>query len=235
MSEATLVIDGLSAWYGKSQVLRSVSLSVGRGEIVALLGRNGAGKTTLLRSIMGLVHELSGDVRFDGQSLMKAPTHERAKSLAYVPEDRGVFGTITVAENLRIAARPGGRWDEARIYAAFPELVQRSRQFAARLSGGEQQMLSIGRALSTGPSIILLDEPSEGLAPVIVQRLVQVMQAIKADGIGVLLVDHNIDLCRAVAERFCIIDGGTAVWEGTPAQLDASSDVIARHLSLEQV
>ncbi|MDF0520139.1 ABC transporter ATP-binding protein [Bradyrhizobium yuanmingense] len=228
-----LIVRDLHAWYEKSHVLQGVDVQVQRGQTVAILGRNGAGKTTTLRSIMGLVHA-QGTITFNGNSLSEVATHEIARrGLAFVPENRAVFTTLDVRENLSIAFRKGSPWTPDAAAELFPSLRRRWKSAAGRLSGGEQQMLAIARALMTNPSLLLLDEPTEGLAPVIVDELVQLMLSLKARGLTILLVEQSIQVCRAVADTHAILDEGRIVWTGTTASLSSSSEVLAKHLTLE--
>jgi len=228
-----LIVRDLHAWYEKSHVLQGVDVQVQRGQTVAILGRNGAGKTTTLRSIMGLVHA-QGTITFDGDPLSELATHEIARrGLALVPENRAVFTTLDVRENLSIAFRKGSPWTPDAAAELFPSLRRRWKSAAGRLSGGEQQMLAIARALMTNPSLLLLDEPTEGLAPVIVDELVQLMLSLKARGLTILLVEQSIQVCRAVADTHAILDEGRVVWTGTTASLSSSGEVLAKHLTLE--
>ncbi len=233
MTDTVLAIRDLNAWYDKSHILHGVSVDMHPGETVAILGRNGAGKTTILRSIMGLVR-IEGTVAFEGQSLVRIPTHEIARrGLALVPEHRGIFATLSVQENLHIAYRDGSPWTLDIAVELFPSLGRRWKTAGGRLSGGEQQMLAIARALMSNPRLLLLDEPTEGLAPVIVDQLVELMGNLKRRGLTILLVEQSIAVCRAVADRHAILDEGRIVWTGDTAQLDTASDVLARHLTLE--
>ncbi|MEI6117302.1 MAG: ABC transporter ATP-binding protein [Burkholderiales bacterium] len=235
-TDPILVVRDLQGWYGKSHVLQGVSFDVRDGELVTLLGRNGAGKTTTLRAIMGLMPRAEGVVSFEGQNILGQSPHVIARlGMALVPENRGIFAGLTVFENLNIAMRRDSMWTMARIRELFPELDARMKNAAGKLSGGEQQMLTIARALLTGPRILLLDEPTEGLAPVIVERLVGLFRRLKEEGLAVVLVEHNFDVCRSVADRHFIVDGGEIVWSGDSAQLASSESVISRHLSLENV
>ena len=210
---ALLDVAGLHAWYGESHVLHGVDLNVRQGETVCLLGRNGAGKTTTLRSILGIVGRREGRVAFDGQDLTRMPLHGPARAgLAYVPENRGIFAGLTVAENLMLppkVAEGGMTVDE--IHTLFPNLKERRSSPGTKLSGGEQQMLAIARVLRTGPKMILLDEPTEGLAPVIVQRIAAALIQLKARGLTVLLVEQNFRFARRVADRFYVMEGGVVV------------------------
>jgi branched-chain amino acid transport system ATP-binding protein len=230
-----LDLQGVHAWYGKSHILHGVSLAVGSGETVALLGRNGAGKTTTMRAITGLMSSLKGGICFDGTALAGLPPHAIARlGVSLVPEHRGIFVGLTVEENLRLAARRGSPWTLEAAWEMFPALAGRRRTPGGKLSGGEQQMLAIARALMPGPRLLLLDEPTEGLAPVIVERLVTLMLALKTRGLPMLLVEQSLDVCRAVADRHVIIDEGRIVWTGDTAALGAAGDVVRRHLSLEE-
>jgi len=222
------------AWYGKSHILQGVNIAIRDGELVALLGRNGAGKTTTMRAITGLMTRTEGTLTFAGQSLLGLPSYGIARlGLSLVPENRGIFGTLTVEENLSLAASKRSRWQAEHVYEMFPALASRRKTAGGKLSGGEQQMLSIGRALLTGPKLLLLDEPTEGLAPVIVDRLVGIIKTLKTQGLSMLLVEQSLDVCMAVADRLQIIDGGRIVWEGDGAALAADHDVRSRHLTLE--
>jgi branched-chain amino acid transport system ATP-binding protein len=228
-----LVVRHLHAWYDKSHILQGVDIQVPSGRTVAILGRNGAGKTTTLRSIMGLVRS-EGAVMLDGEPLAGLATHEIARrGLALVPEDRAIFTTLDVRENLSIAYRKGSPWTPDAAAELFPSLGRRWRSAAGKLSGGEQQMLAIARALMTNPRVLLLDEPTEGLAPVIVDQLVELMLSLKARGLTILLVEQSIKVCRAVADTHAILDEGRVVWTGSTAELASSADVLARHLTLE--
>lgn len=235
-TDPILSVRDLQGWYGKSHVLQGVSFDVRDGELVTLLGRNGAGKTTTLRSIMGLMPRAEGVVNFEGRNVLGMSTHALAQlGLALVPENRGIFGGLTVLENLNIAIRRDSDWTMERIRDLFPELNKRMKTPAGKLSGGEQQMLTIARALLTGPRVLLLDEPTEGLAPVIVERLVGLFRRLKQEGLAVVLVEHNFDVCRSVADRHYIVDGGEIAWSGDSDELARSESVISRHLSLENV
>jgi branched-chain amino acid transport system ATP-binding protein len=229
-----LNIANLNAWYGKSHILHGVNLTVMPGEAVALLGRNGVGKTTTLRAVMGLLSNIKGTVQFDGTDLGGMATHDIASlGLSLVPENRGIFAGLTVEENLKLGHRSSSPWDLASAWEMFPALEQRRRVAAGKLSGGEQQMLAIARALMPGPRLLLLDEPTEGLAPVIVERLVGIMLELKSKGLPMLLVEQSLDVCRAVAERHAIIDEGHVVWTGDTDALSRADDVVRRHLTLE--
>jgi branched-chain amino acid transport system ATP-binding protein len=235
MTDAPILsVAGLHGWYGKSHILQGIDLAVGNGELLALLGRNGVGKTTTMRAISGTLGRTEGDVRLAGVPILGQPAHVIARQgLSLVPEHRGIFGTLTVEENLSLAARRGSPWSVERIWSMFPSLANRRRTAGGKLSGGEQQMLAIGRALVTGPKLLLLDEPTEGLAPIIVDHMVEILRELKAAGLSILLVEQSLAVCTAVADRFAILDGGRIVWEGDGAALLSAEDVRARHLTLE--
>ncbi len=231
---ALLELEAVEAGYGKSRVLQGVSLSVGAGETVALLGRNGAGKTTTMRCIVGLLAPQAGRVVFEGHDLHGLPPHTVARrGLSLVPEHRGIFAALTVEENLRLAVRRGSPWTFDSALAMFPALAPRRRTPGGKLSGGGQQKLAIARALMPGPKLLLLDEPTEGLAPVIVERLVALLLDLKAGGLPMLLVEQSLEVCRAVADRHAVIDEGRVVWTGDTAALGAAGDMVRRHLTLE--
>jgi len=208
-----LVVEGLSAWYGEAKALDGVCLLVGAGEVVTLVGRNGAGKTTLLRALMGLHRQQQGVVRFDGVDLTRLPVHRRARAgLGWVPDDRGIYATLTVEENLLLAPITGARgWSMERIYDTFGVLAERRAALGTTLSGGEQQMLAIARVLRTGARVLLLDEPTEGLAPVIVQRIGEIIRLVADDGVAVLLVEQNVRFASTVAHRHYLLAQGRVV------------------------
>jgi branched-chain amino acid transport system ATP-binding protein len=218
-----LEVRDVSAGYATGTVLRDVSVTVAEGELLALLGRNGMGKTTLLRVISGLrPPALSrGSVRVAGEEVSALPSHQVARrGVSLVPQGRRVFGSLTVEENLRIVARPAEGWDLAGVYDLFPRLVERRGQVAATLSGGEQQMLAIGRSLMTNPGLLLMDEPSEGLAPAVLDVILDRLRRIKLQGQAVLLAEQNVDLALEVADQVCILgETGTVAWSGLPATL----------------
>jgi branched-chain amino acid transport system ATP-binding protein len=229
-----LDVRGLNGWYGKSHILQGIDLIVPDGGLVALLGRNGSGKTTTMRALTGLLPRIEGEIVFAGESIAGAATHSIAlRGVSLVPEHRGIFATLTVEENLHLAARRGSPWSMADVFSMFPALAERRRTAGGKLSGGEQQMLSIGRALATGPRLLLLDEPTEGLAPVIVERLVELIKELKNSGLSMLLVEQSLEVCMAVADRLLIIDGGRIVWQGTSSELAAAPEIRSRHLTLE--
>ena len=208
-----LAVRGLNAWYGESHILHGVDFDVAEGEVVTLLGRNGAGKTTTLRAIMGMLGRVKGSIRFEGSELCGLPSNRIARAgIAYCPEERGIFASLSVEENLLLppVVRPGGM-NVAEIYQIFPNLLERKRSPGTKLSGGEQQMLAIGRILRTGATLLLLDEPSEGLAPVIVQRIGEVIRALKAKGFTILLVEQNFRFAATVADRYYVMEHGRIV------------------------
>src|SRR5437868_8770365 len=206
-----LEVTGLHAWYGESHVLHGMDFTIEEGEVATLLGRNGAGKTTTLRAIMGILGQRTGSVRFRGAELIGLPSNRIARlGIAYCPEERGIFASLDVEENLMLppAVRTGGMGVDE-IYAIFPNLRDRRRSQGTKLSGGEQQMLAIGRILRTGASLLLLDEPTEGLAPVIVQQIGDLIRTLKADGMTILLVEQNVRFATGVADRHHIVVHGT--------------------------
>ena len=217
-----LEVDGLSAGYRTGTVLAGVSLTVAEGEVLALLGRNGMGKSTLLRAVAGLRPPLvtGGSVRVAGAEVTTLATYQVARhGVSLVPQGRRVFGSLTVEENLRVVARPGD-WTIERVYELFPRLVERRTQAAATLSGGEQQMLAIGRSLMTNPRLLLMDEPSEGLAPAVLDVITDRLGLLKQEGLAVLLAEQNADLALAVADRVAVLgEAGTIAWTGPPATL----------------
>ena len=213
MVEPLLKVAGLESWYGESHVLHGIDFEVGRGELVTLLGRNGAGKTTTLRSIMGIVGKRKGSVKFDGHETVGHPSNQIARlGIAYCPEERGIFSSLNVEENLLLPpmVKPGGL-SLAEIYALFPNLEERKRSQGTKLSGGEQQMLAIGRILRTGASLLLLDEPTEGLAPVIVQRIGEIIRQLKERGFTILLVEQNFHFAAMVADRHYVVENGKVI------------------------
>jgi len=213
MSETLLQVSGLHAWYGESHVLHGVEFEVRAGEVVTLLGRNGAGKTTTLKSIMGMVPRRAGSVRFRGEELIGRTSNLIARrGLAFCPEERGIFASLSVEENLLLppVVQPGGLGLDA-IYQLFPNLRERGRSQGTKLSGGEQQMLAIGRILRTGARLLLLDEPTEGLAPVIVRQIRATIRRLKADGFTILLVEQNFRFAATVADRHYVMERGRVV------------------------
>jgi len=230
----TLAVRDLHAYYGESHVLQGVSLDVGEGESVALLGRNGAGKTTTINAIVGFMRPRGGTVRVGSRDVTgKAPHQVAAAGVALVPQGRRVFADLTVRENLTIAARSnGGGWDLARVLALFPSLERRLANRGDELSGGEQQMVAIGRALLRDPALLLLDEPSEGLAPKLVTEVGDALVRLRESGLSLLLVEQNLALATRVAQRVYVMNKGTIVFSGTTAELAAAGDVEARYLGV---
>lgn len=208
-----LQVKGLNSWYGESHVLHGVDMTVGEGEMITILGRNGVGKSTTLRTIVGILRERKGQILFDGKDMMSVPLHKTAHAgIGFVPEERGIFATLTVEENLMlppVVAKGGMSLDE--IYELFPNLAERRTSPGTKLSGGEQQMLAMARILRTGVKMLLLDEPTEGLAPVIVQRIGEVLKKLKERGMTVLLVEQNFRFASKIADRFYLMDHGQMV------------------------
>lgn len=237
-----LELRDVHTYYGDSHVLHGVSLRVGAGEVVGLLGRNGVGKTTTLRSIMGLTPPRSGEVLLDGRPIRGLPAHAVARlGLGYVPESRRIFPNLTVEENLLLArlagpARGDGRpvvaWDLQRVYEVFPRLAERRRQWGGSLSGGEQQMLAIGRALMTQPRLLLLDEPSQGLAPAIVRLVTETIAGIARAGVSILLVEQNVRMAMKLVHRVYVLSKGRVVYEGMAGELDANPDLKRLYLGI---
>jgi branched-chain amino acid transport system ATP-binding protein len=214
-----LEAEGLHTFYGKSHILHGVGLEVHEGEIVTLLGRNGAGKSTTLRSLMGLTHAREGTVRIFGETTTKwAPYRIAALGVGFVPEGRRIFANLTVEENLKVPLERPGPWSIPRIYELFPRLEQRKGNLGRQLSGGEQEMLSIGRALLLNPRLLFLDEPSQGLAPLIVQDVFRIVGAMRKEGISVLLVEQNVRAAVEIADRAYVLDDGRVVYEGVASE-----------------
>ena len=236
MAETVLEVEGLRAGYGPAEILFGVSLKLARGEVAALMGRNGAGKSTTLKAIMGLVTPRAGRVRFAGRDIAGLAAFRIARlGLGYVPEDRRIFTDLTVAENLEVGRRPAeGRdlWTPERLFEVFPNLASMRHRRAAAMSGGEQQMLAIARTLMGNPEAVLLDEPSEGLAPVILELMADAVLRMKREGIAVLLSEQNFDFAAAVADRAYVIERGEIRYDGSMAALDADPALRAQHLSL---
>ncbi|HZI98420.1 MAG TPA: ABC transporter ATP-binding protein [Actinomycetales bacterium] len=231
---AGLVVTGLSAWYGEAQALSDVSLEVAPGEVVTLVGRNGAGKTTLLRSVMGLHRQQRGSVLLDGRDLSDRPAHKRARAgLGWVQDDRGVYATLTVEENLLLPPVVGpGAWSLERVYDSFGVLADRRAAPGMTLSGGEQQMLAIARVLRTGARVLLLDEPTEGLAPVIVQRIGEIVRTVSADGVAVLLVEQNVRFAATVADRHYLLAQGRVVEHLGNTEFTERREELLEHLGM---
>ena len=229
-----LEVECIQTYYGDSHVLHGVSVRVAPGEAVALLGRNGAGKTTLIRSVAGMTPPRDGRVVFDGQAVERWPAYRIARrGLALVPQGRRIFAPLSVRENLLLGARPG-EWQLEKVYDLFPRLREREGQSGGTLSGGEQQMLAIGRALLTNGRMLVLDEPSEGLAPIIVREIGRVVQGLKGERLSILLVEQNYHLALRVADRVYVMNKGRIVWEGTPAGLEADEEIKRRFLGVAE-
>jgi branched-chain amino acid transport system ATP-binding protein len=229
-----LEVRGLHAYYGESHVLQGVDLDVGDGEAVSLVGRNGAGKSTTIAAITGLLRPRAGVVRVRSADVAGRPAHRIARAgVALVPQGRRIFAELSARENLLLAARPvAGGWDERRVLELFPAIGRRLDNRGDELSGGEQQMLAIGRALMRNPSLLLLDEPSEGLAPKLIADLGETLRSLRATGLAILLVEQSLALATRVGERIYVMNKGTIVFQGTPAQLAAQPDVEARYLGV---
>ena len=238
LSQAMLKVENLNAWYGASHVLQDVGLEVNKGEIVCLIGRNGAGKTTTLKSIMGLLDKRRGSVTFKGQEILAQPAHVRfARGLAYVPEERRIVQGLSVRENLRLGlvASPDKKKESeliAGIAEIFPRLAERLDQEAVTMSGGEQQMLAIARAMIASPDLIMLDEPSEGIMPVLVDEMFALFRKMKSQGTTILLVEQNVELALDIADRAYVLDQGAVVHHATASALLADDDIKERYCSV---
>ena len=242
MTDALLKVDGLNAWYGAAQILFGVGLEVRRGEVVALMGRNGAGKSTTLKATMGMLARRSGTVQFMGRDIARAEPHAIARAgLGYVPEDRRIFHDLTVMENLdvgRQAARtwPDGTaaptWSPEALFRLFPNLGEMPHRPGGRMSGGEQQMLTVARTLMGNPFLVLLDEPSEGVAPLIVEQMAQMIIALKAQGVSILLCEQNMHFAELVSDRAYVLEKGQIRYTGSMAELAADDEVRRAYLSM---
>jgi len=234
-----LQINNIDTFYGLSHILFGVSLEVNEGECVCLMGRNGAGKTTTFRSVMGLTHPKTGTITYKGKELHKMQAHHIARlGIGFVPEERAIFPQLTVWENLDVARKPGTdgkvQWTAERVYEFFPRLKERTNQLGGTLSGGEQQMLTIARTLMGNPELILLDEPSEGLAPLIVDAIGELIQEIKAEGITILLAEQNTYFALALSDRVYIIDDGRIQYSGTTEEIRQQPEVIKQYLAVHE-
>src|SRR5712664_3859626 len=229
MSAPLLQLDGVNAYYGDSHILHGVSLAVAPGQVLTLLGRNGAGKTTALKSIIGIVRPRSGRISFAGGEITHLSSYRIARAgIGYVPETRGIFPSLSVLENLTLAARGtqlANAWTLERVYALFPRLAERRASGGANLSGGEQQMLSMARALLTNPRLLLLDEPTEGLAPLVVAEIETVLAHLKDEGLTIVLVEQNLAFALAFADRIALLGKGQIRWAGSPADFAAADAV----------
>ena len=237
MAEPILRVERLCAWYGRAQILYDVDLEVGAGEVVALMGRNGAGKSTTMKTIVGLVERRAGRVRFDGQDVSALPPHRIARlGLGWVPEDRRIFTDLTVLENLEVGRQPpragAPTWTVDALFALFPNLAAMPRRPGGRMSGGEQQMLTVARTLMGNPRLVLLDEPSEGVAPVIVEQMARSINEMKRQGLSVLLSEQNLHFAEQVCDRAYVLEKGQVRFEGTLAALEADEAVRRAYLSV---
>jgi branched-chain amino acid transport system ATP-binding protein len=230
-----LEVQDIHAYYGDSHVLRGVSLSVAPGRVTSILGRNGAGKTTTVLTVMGYLKARQGRITYNGDRIDDKPAHRISRmGLGFVPQERGVFPSLTVEENLTVAARPGrdNKWTLERIYTLFPRLRERRNNRGFQLSGGEQQMVSIARALMLNPSVIILDEPSEGLAPLIVDEIVNILAHLKAEGLAVLLIEQNLKVALSLGDTHYVLSKGEVRFTGTSDALRHNEQVLSTHLSV---
>ena len=237
MSDTLIDAHGIHTYYGTSHILRGIDFTVVRGETIGLMGRNGMGKSTLLKSIMGIVPPRQGTVHIKGQAMQGRPTFEVAQmGIAYVPEGRGIFGNLSVVENLKMAARPGTSgqrdWTYERVLETFPRLQERLGHGGQQLSGGEQQMLTIGRALMTNPDVLILDEATEGLAPLIAREIWRICSVIKASGISTIIVDKNWKHVTQISDRNIILVKGQTVFNGTSQALLENPDLLKQHIGI---
>lgn len=242
MSEAMLSVANLSAWYGAARILYGLSFEVGRGEVVALMGRNGAGKSTTMKAIMGLMAQRDGLVCFNGEDVSgRKPFEIARRGLGFTPEDRRIFVDLTVMENLDIGrqpprhfpdGKPAPSWTPDRLFALFPNLGEMPDRPGGRMSGGEQQMLTVARTLMGNPLLVLLDEPSEGVAPLIIEQMAHTIVALKKQGLSILLSEQNIHFARLVSDRVYVLEKGQIHWQGSVAELDANPDVQRTYLTV---
>ncbi len=242
MTDALLQVDGLNAWYGAAQILFGVGLEVRRGEVVALMGRNGAGKSTTLKATMGMLQRRSGQVSFMGRDIARAEPHAIARGgLGYVPEDRRIFSDLTVLENLDVGRQPARTWPDGTaaptwtpeaLFQLFPNLGEMPHRPGGRMSGGEQQMLTVARTLMGNPFLVLLDEPSEGVAPLIVEQMAQMIIALKRQGVSILLCEQNMHFAELVSDRAYVLEKGQIRYTGTMAELAADDAVRRAYLSM---
>jgi branched-chain amino acid transport system ATP-binding protein len=242
MNDTLLDATGLNAWYGAAHILFDVDLRVNRGEVVALMGRNGAGKSTTLKALMGMLAKRSGTVSFLGQDISRRETHEIARlGMGYVPEDRRVFGDLTVLENLEVGKQPARtwadgsaapRWTPPQLFKLFPNLGEMPDRPGGRMSGGEQQMLTVARTLMGNPFLVLLDEPSEGVAPLIVEQMAQMILELKAQGVSILLSEQNMHFAELVSDRAYVLEKGQIRYQSSMAELSANEDVRRSYLSV---
>lgn len=242
MSEAMLAVESLSAWYGAARILYDLSFEVARGEVVALMGRNGAGKSTTMKTIMGLVAQRQGKVQFNGEDISERKPFEIARrGLGFTPEDRRIFVDLTVMENLDIGRQPlrhfadgtpAPSWTPGQLFKLFPNLAEMPDRPGGAMSGGEQQMLTVSRTLMGNPLLVLLDEPSEGVAPLIVEQMAHTILALKKQGLSILLSEQNIHFARLVSDRAYVLEKGQIHWQGSIAELDANLDVQRTYLTV---
>ena len=241
-SQALLQARGLRAWYGAAQILFDVDLEVGRGEVVALMGRNGAGKSTTLKALTGMLDKRQGSIQFMGTDLSKSEPHQASRlGLGYVPEDRRIFTDLTVTENLEVGRQVPRYWSDGaaapvwtpeKLFKLFPNLGEMPDRLGGRMSGGEQQMLTVARTLMGNPYLVLLDEPSEGVAPVIVEQMVQTILELKSQGVSILLCEQNMHFAELVSDRAYVLEKGQICYQGTMAELSANLDVRRAYLSV---
>ena len=242
MSEPLLTVDSLSAWYGAAQILYDLSFKVNRGEVVALMGRNGAGKSTTMKTIMGLVPRREGFVHFNSENISsRKPFEIVRRGLGFTPEDRRIFVDLTVMENLDVGrqptrhfadGRPAPSWTPEELFRLFPNLAEMPDRLGGRMSGGEQQMLTVARTLMGNPLLVLLDEPSEGVAPLIVEQMANTILELKKQGLSILLSEQNIHFARLVSDRVYVLEKGQIHWQGSLAELDASPEVQRTYLTV---
>jgi branched-chain amino acid transport system ATP-binding protein len=242
MSEPMLSVDGLSAWYGAARILYDLAFAVGRGEVVALMGRNGAGKSTTIKTIMGLIGQRRGIVRFNGEDISRRRAYEIARrGLGYAPEDRRIFADLTVMENLDVGRQAPRRfadgkaapaWTPQRLFELFPNLAEMPNRPGSRMSGGEQQMLSVARTLMGNPLLVLLDEPSEGVAPLIVERMANTIVELKKEGLSILLSEQNVHFARLVSDRVYVLEKGQIRWHGSMDALIGNEEVQRAYLTV---
>jgi branched-chain amino acid transport system ATP-binding protein len=242
MSEAMLTVERLSAWYGAARILYDLSFEVGRGEVVALMGRNGAGKSTTMKTIMGLMAQRQGRVRFNGEDISgRKPFEIARRGLGFTPEDRRIFVDLTVMENLDVGRQPARRfadgspapfWTPEQLFTLFPNLAEMPERFGGRMSGGEQQMLTVARTLMGNPLLVLLDEPSEGVAPLIVEQMAHAILKLKKQGLSILLSEQNIHFARLVSDRVYVLEKGQIHWQGSVVEFDTNLDVQRTYLTV---
>lgn len=237
MQDVLLEVNNLNAFYGRAQILFDVNLNVQRGEVVALMGRNGAGKSTTMKAIMGMLSRTQGNVRFMDESISKKPSHYIAKmGMGFVPEDRRVFSDLTVLENLEVGTQPERKdaphWTAEKLFELFPNLGEMPTRPGGNMSGGEQQMLTVSRTLMGNPYLVLLDEPSEGVAPVIVEQMANMIMALKKEGLTILLSEQNLQFADLVCDRAYVLENGHIRFEGSMEELDANEDVRRNYLSV---